>query len=70
MSSLDRELEGHQPRIGEERYGEGDTFLVHNILPSCLANGAIESLRSEVAWNMMSHRGASVLCIACMPFIL
>jgi hypothetical protein len=42
-----------------DQIGEGDTYLVENILPSELAEVAFESLKKEVAWNVMHHRGAS-----------
>jgi hypothetical protein len=38
--------------------GEGDTYLVENVLPPDLADVAFENLRKEVAWNVMHHRGA------------
>ena len=42
-----------------DQIGEGDTYLVKNILPSELAEVAFENLKKEVAWNAMHHRGAS-----------
>ncbi|THG98826.1 hypothetical protein EW145_g7363 [Phellinidium pouzarii] len=44
----------------EERYGEGDTYLILDVLPPELATGAFERLREEVEWNTMSHRGGEV----------
>lgn len=41
-----------------DQIGEGDTYLVENILPSELAEVAFENLKKEVAWNAMHHRGA------------
>lgn len=38
--------------------GEGDTYLVENVLPPELADVAFENLQKEVAWNVMHHRGA------------
>ena len=43
--------------VGDE-IGEGDTYLVENILPPELADVAFENLKKEVAWNVMHHRGA------------
>ncbi|KAH9974283.1 hypothetical protein BGW80DRAFT_1436861 [Lactifluus volemus] len=43
-----------------DQIGEGDTYLVENILPRELAEVAFESLRKEVAWNTMHHRGGEV----------
>jgi len=43
--------------IGDE-IGEGDTYLLENVLPPELADVAFENLRKEVAWNVMHHRGA------------
>jgi hypothetical protein len=42
-----------------DKIGEGDTYLVEDILPPGLAAVAFENLRKEVAWNVMHHRGAS-----------
>ena len=41
-----------------DQIGEGDTYLVDNILPPELADVAFENVRKEVAWNVMHHRGA------------
>ena len=41
-----------------DQIGEGDTYLVDNILPPELADVAFENLKKEVAWNVMHHRGA------------
>ena len=41
-----------------DQIGEGDSYLVDNILPPELADVAFENLRKEVAWNVMHHRGA------------
>ena len=46
-----------RPATLPERYGEGDTFLVLNILPDDIANSAFEDLKKEVKWNTMSHHG-------------
>ena len=40
-----------------DRIGEGDTYLVENVLPPGLAEVAFEDLMKEVAWNVMHHRG-------------
>jgi len=40
-----------------DRIGEGDTYLVENVLPPELAEVAFEKLFKEVAWNVMHHRG-------------
>ena len=42
-----------------DRIGEGDTYLVENVLPPELAEVAFEDLMKEVAWNVMHHRGLS-----------
>lgn len=42
-----------------DRIGEGDTYLVENVLPPELAEVAFEDLMKEVAWNVMHHRGPS-----------
>ena len=41
-----------------DQIGEGDTYLLDNILPPELADVAFENLKKEVAWNVMHHRGA------------
>jgi hypothetical protein len=40
-----------------DRIGEGDTYLLENVLPPELAEVAFEDLMKEVAWNIMHHRG-------------
>jgi hypothetical protein len=40
-----------------DKIGEGDTYLVENVLPPELAEVAFENLMKEVAWNVMHHRG-------------
>ncbi|KAH0835524.1 hypothetical protein J3R83DRAFT_9213 [Lanmaoa asiatica] len=57
-------LDSHRPRnapppslgVGD-RLGEGDSGLVLDVLPPDLAEVAFESMRKEVAWNAMYHRG-------------
>ncbi|KAI0438493.1 hypothetical protein F4803DRAFT_565246 [Xylaria telfairii] len=39
---------------------QGDTKVIHNILPAALADGIFTRLRSEVAWQRMSHQGGEV----------
>jgi len=47
------------PLLGAgDRIGEGDTYLVENVLPPELAEVAFEDLMKEIAWNVMCHRGA------------
>ena len=41
-----------------DKIGEGDTYLVENVLPPELAEVALEKLMNEVAWNVMHHRGS------------
>jgi hypothetical protein len=48
--------------VGDE-IGEGDTYLVENILPPELAEVVFEKLMREVAWNVMHHRGSLILPI-------
>jgi hypothetical protein len=42
-----------------DKIGEGDTYLVEDVLPPELAEVAFENLMKEVAWNVMHHRGPS-----------
>ncbi|OIW29256.1 hypothetical protein CONLIGDRAFT_633410 [Coniochaeta ligniaria NRRL 30616] len=39
---------------------EGDTTIIGNLLPPSLAATAFERLKSEVAWQRMSHQGGEV----------
>ncbi|KAJ2895151.1 isochorismatase [Zalerion maritima] len=39
---------------------EGDTFVVNNILPADLEDGAFEKLKTEISWAKMSHQGGEV----------
>ncbi|KAF8460447.1 hypothetical protein DFH94DRAFT_858381 [Russula ochroleuca] len=43
-----------------DKIGEGDTYLVENVLPPDLAEVGFENLMKEVAWNVMRHRGGEV----------
>ena len=40
-----------------DKIGEGDSYLVENVLPPELAEVVFEKLMKEVAWNVMHHRG-------------
>ncbi|KAN0103992.1 hypothetical protein V8E52_011422 [Russula decolorans] len=49
------------PALGVgDKIGEGDTYLVENVLPPELAEVVFEKLIKEVAWNVMHHRGGEV----------
>jgi hypothetical protein len=52
--------------------GEGDTYLVENLLPPELAEVAFDNLMKEVAWNVMHHRGplALILFLPQIPYNL
>ncbi|KAE9566835.1 hypothetical protein CGMCC3_g16994 [Colletotrichum fructicola] len=39
---------------------EGDTTVIHNIIPEPLAEGIFEKVRDEVSWQRMSHQGGEV----------
>jgi hypothetical protein len=39
-----------------DKIGEGDTYLVENVLPPELAEVMFEKLMKEVTWNVMHHR--------------
>jgi hypothetical protein len=41
-----------------DKIGEGDTYLVENVLPPELAEVVFDKLMKEVAWNVMHHRGS------------
>ncbi|KAH9961923.1 hypothetical protein BC827DRAFT_246255 [Russula dissimulans] len=56
-----RRLKVSVPILGAgDRIGEGDTYLVENVLPPELAEVAFEELSKEVVWNIMHHRGGEV----------
>ncbi|KAF8879590.1 hypothetical protein BD779DRAFT_1612883 [Infundibulicybe gibba] len=40
--------------------GEGDSFLVADILPGDIAADAFEKMKTEVKWDVMHHRGGEV----------
>jgi hypothetical protein len=44
-----------------DKIGEGDTYLVENVLPPELAEVVFEKLMKEVVWNVMHHRGSLAL---------
>ena len=47
-----------------DKIGEGDTYLVENVLPPELADEVVfDKLMKEVAWNVMHHRGSLALPI-------
>ncbi|KAF6823816.1 isochorismatase [Colletotrichum plurivorum] len=39
---------------------EGDTTVVHNVLPEPFVNDIFETVRDEVRWQRMSHQGGEV----------
>ncbi|KAM0333995.1 hypothetical protein ACHAQA_001015 [Verticillium albo-atrum] len=39
---------------------EGDTVIIHNVLPPGLVDGVFERLKDEVCWQTMSHQGGEV----------
>lgn len=39
---------------------EGDTTVIHNVLPEPLAKDIFETVRDEVRWQRMSHQGGEV----------
>ncbi|THH14283.1 hypothetical protein EW146_g6026 [Bondarzewia mesenterica] len=59
---------GHQasaskasPILGPgDNIGEGDTYLVLDVLPKELCDTAFENLRKEVKWHTMFHKGGEV----------
>jgi hypothetical protein len=59
VTSRNRSSKVSVPILGAgDRIGEGDTYLVENVLPPELAEVAFEDLMKEIAWNVMHHRGA------------
>ena len=51
--------EGASPReiTQIDRFGEGDAYLVHSILPNEIATGAFQKIKDEVLWQTMHHHG-------------
>ena len=47
------------PTPESPRYGQGDTYLVENMLPGDIAENAFDNLRQEVDWQRMYHQGES-----------
>ena len=47
------------PTPESPRYGQGDTYLVGDILPADIAKDAFNNLRREVDWQHMYHQGES-----------
>ena len=47
------------PMADSTSYGDGDTYLINDLLPPSLAQDVFEALKKEVSWNVMSHRGMS-----------
>ncbi|PNH43720.1 hypothetical protein VD0004_g3794 [Verticillium dahliae] len=56
----------HDPATAEtspetsEPLCEGDTVIIHNVLPPNLLEGVFERLKDEVGWQTMSHQGGEV----------
>ncbi|KAF5096892.1 hypothetical protein D0Z00_002629 [Geotrichum galactomycetum] len=44
----------------QERFGEGDSYVIHDVLPTELAAEAYELVRTTVQWDQMLHKGGSV----------
>ncbi|KAH7907436.1 hypothetical protein BJ138DRAFT_1070243 [Hygrophoropsis aurantiaca] len=49
------------PSLGvEDKLGEGDSWLILDLLDRTNANSIFEDLLNEVQWNVMHHRGGEV----------
>ncbi|ROT36201.1 hypothetical protein SODALDRAFT_335272 [Sodiomyces alkalinus F11] len=68
-SSLSTATTANEPRPsspGESQDGgrgpicEGDTTIIHDVLPPPLADGIFEKLKEEIQWRRMSHQGGEV----------
>lgn len=56
-----RRFESKAPVLGVgDTLGDGDSFILYNILPDDLAGTVFERLKKEVAWRSMFHRGGEV----------
>lgn len=47
-------------------YGEGDTFIINNVLPKDLEKIAFKSLKNNVHWNKMQHHGGDIPRLICV----
>jgi hypothetical protein len=57
-SAPHRSSKASAPVLGVgDKIGEGDSYLVENVLPPELAEVVFDKLMEEVAWNVMHHRG-------------
>ena len=56
-SSVD--WEKHIPR-NAECFGEGDSYLILDVLPQDLVSDVFRCICKEVKWESMSHRGMSL----------
>lgn len=52
----------HAPKmIGkDEPVGEGDAYLVEDLLPDYIRDVAFENLKDEVKWSTMQHHGSRI----------
>jgi nicotinamidase-related amidase len=56
-----KKFESTAPVLGEgHKLGEGDSFIIYNILPTDLAETVFDNLKKEVSWRSMFHRGGEV----------
>jgi nicotinamidase-related amidase len=56
-----KKFESAAPVLGEgDKLGEGDSFILYNILPGDFAETVFEELKKEVSWRCMFHRGGEV----------
>lgn len=64
MANLDKGISNVSQN--NETFAEGDTFIIHNVLPDDLASVAFDELKKEVKWNVMYHRGNEAHCLLCL----
>ncbi|KKY27331.1 putative isochorismatase family protein family [Phaeomoniella chlamydospora] len=48
------------PSFSAETYGEGDCYVLHDLLGKSALDGLFEKLRKEVQWQKMYHRSGEV----------
>jgi hypothetical protein len=41
-------------------YGSGDSFLIHNFIPDDLIPDLFNTIKNEIKWNTMTHKGGEV----------
>jgi len=51
---------GGKSEASEQTLGEGDSSIIHNAVSAPLAGSAFDSLKAEILWQVLKHRGGEV----------